>query len=75
MQMPIVVGQDLGQPRNIRIAVNSEQRRAVRPGAVIHFAEDGFVPGKDALLKGLLQLRGALPSVRPAKAPIHEGAS
>ena len=56
MQLLVVVGQHLGEARDIGVAVDAEQHFALFLGAVLDLGKDRVVAGKDAALEALLKV-------------------
>ena len=50
------VGQDLGEPGDVSVAVNAEQRSPLFLGAVLDLGKDRVVAGEDAALEAFLEL-------------------
>src|SRR4029079_11262718 len=56
MQLLVVVGQHLGEARDISVAVDAEQLFPLFFGAVFDLGKDRVVAGKDAALEALLEV-------------------
>ena len=56
MQLLVVVGQHLGEARDISVAVDAEQLFPLFLGAVLDLGKDRVVAGKDAALEALLKV-------------------
>ena len=56
MQLLVVVGQHLGEARDISVAVDAEQRFPLFLGAVLDLGKDRVVAGEDAALEALLKV-------------------
>src|SRR3990170_4926106 len=67
MQLLIVVAENLGEPRDIGVAIDAEQHVTLLLGAVFDLGKDGVVAGKNAALEGLLQLFEALHSAASSR--------
>ena len=51
MHLLVVVAENLGEPRDIGVAIDAEQHLALFLGAVVHLGKDGVVAGEDAALE------------------------
>ena len=67
MQLLIVVAENLGEPRDIGVAIDAEQHVTLLLGAVFDLGKDGVVAGKNAALEGLLQLFETLHSAASSR--------
>ena len=56
MHLLVVLAENLGEPRDIGVAIDAEQNLALFPEAVVHVGKDGVVAGEDAALKLVLNL-------------------
>ena len=56
MHLLVVLAENLGEPRDIGVAIDAEQDLALFLGAVVDIGKDGVVAGKDAALKLVLNL-------------------
>ena len=70
MKLGIVIGENLGEARDIGVAIDAEQDLALFLGAVLHLGEDRVVAGEDAALECLLKLPETLHSAAASRFPV-----
>ena len=51
MHLLVVLAKNLGEPRDIGVAIDAEQNLALFLEAVVHVGKDGVVAGEDAALE------------------------